>query len=378
MKNLHIHSKTVENARDTSGPIKIEYVDVVPNPSDGKPIKGHELHKYIAPPHTEPVPGLLPVGLTLVMGNSKSGLSNLTYHMAAQNSNGKPVFGSYNTPAKRVGYQALDQDSIRAAKTLKILVQDLDANLFNTVLIPGEKVFGYGHPIRVQGYIQRLKIGAFFIDPVIRAMGIKVAGRFHSEYHYLSLLSQVAHQNGVSIVVVYHSTKRELDENVFASKSLAAAADNILLLTERYDAQDVTYYTLQHYGRLFPKRTMFLKSEGSRYNLVEIDELPKVETDQEMDHKLEIMLMRGLTQVEMGQILGITQGQISKMIKEKGPVIQSADSVYLDDIGYFEPDGLDDSLESEEDEDEPESEDSDTTTGNADTPDEEEQDEPEK
>lgn len=341
----------------TEQPAKVEFIDEIKNPSDGKPIEGRNLQNHIAPLHNEPVPGLFPVGLTLLMGPFGSDLDTVSYHCTAKITNGQPIFDRYGTQPMRVGYQALAQDAIRASNTLKTLALSLGANLFNTVLIPGEKVFGINQPLRVQGYIQRKKLSVFFVNPIIKAMGIKVAGRFHSEYHYLSLLSQVAHQNGVAIVAVYHSTKRELDENVFASKALSAASDNILLLSNKYENNNVTYYTLQHYGRNFPKRTIYLESVGSRYNLTEIDELPKWEIDPGMKNDLVLLRSYGLTQAEMAQVMRISQGQVSKMLQEIGPMDQSEDSVPLDDIEYFESDDLVDSLEEA---DESELEDSDS------------------
>tara|TARA_R100001143_G_scaffold63387_1_gene70097 strand:- start:32902 stop:33531 length:630 start_codon:yes stop_codon:yes gene_type:complete len=199
-------------------------------------------------------------------------------------------------------------------------------------------------------------------------MGLKIAGSFHKSYKYLNDLSKVAHQTGTAIVAVYHSTKRDLDENIFASKSLAAAADNILLLTNRYENEDVTYYSLQHYGRMFPKRTIHLKSDGSRFKLTEIDELPRWEIDPEMKTNLILLSNYGLTQVEMGQVLGISQGQVSKLLQEIGPMDKSVDSVYLEDIDYYEPEDNEDLLEEENIEGEPEPEGSEIDSKRTETP----------
>lgn len=365
-------NQKTEPVKGSQEPARIEIVDL--NPFNGTPISGHKFVSQVAPSHQEPVPGLFPVGLTLLMGASKSGLSTISSHSVGKITIGQPVFGRYETTSQRIGYQTLTQDAIRANEILKTLDSELGANLLNTVMIPGEKETGHKHPIRVREYVLRLKLNLLVIDPVINAMGMKIAGRFHASYEYLNQLSKVAHQTGTAIIAVYHSTNRELDENVFTSKSLAAASDNILLLTNRYQNEDVTYYTMQHYGRMFPKRTLYLKSKGSRYHLTEIDELPKWEIDPEIKTKLILLRNYGLTQVEMGQVLGISQGQISKMLQEIGPVDQGEDSVYLDDIEYFEPDDSEDSLEEEEFE----SEDSDIETGNIESPEKGEQDEPDK
>ena len=347
-------SNNLEPRKGSNEPVKVQIVDL--NPFNGKPISGNKLGTQAAPSHQEPVPGLLPVGLTLLMGPSKSGLTTIISHAIAKITSGEPVFGQYSTMADRVAFQTLTQDTIRAKELLKTLANEANANLYNTVAIAGEKEIGFGHTIRVREYIQRQKLKVLSIDPVIGAMGMKIAGSFHKSYEYLNQLSKIAHQTGTAIVAVYHSTKKELDENVFSTKSLAAASDNILLLSNRYENEDVTYYTIQHYGRMFPKRTIYLKSEGSRYHLTEIDELPTWEIDPEMKTNLVLLRYYGLTQADMAQILGISQGQVSKMLQEI-PMDQSEDSVFLDDIGYFEPDDSEDSLENE---DEPESEDSDT------------------
>lgn len=356
----------LEPRKGSNEPAKVHMVDL--NPFNGKPISGLKLDSHFTVSHQEPVPGLLPVGLTLLMGPSKSGLTSIVTHLTGKMSNGQPVFDRYKTKAQRVAYQSLVQDTIRAKEMITELSNELDAYLSNIVVIPGEKEIGFGHPVRVREYIQRQELKAISIDPVVGSMGMKIAANFHKSYEYLNQLSKIAHQTGTAIIAVYHSTSRELDENVFTSKSLAAASDNILLLTNRYENEDVTYYSIQHYGRMFPKRNIYLKSLGSRYNLTEIDELPKWEIDPEIKTKLILLSNYGLTQVEMGQVLGISQGQVSKLLQEIGPMDKSVDSVYLDDIDYFKPEDNDDLLEEEEDERESEPEGSELDSKRTETP----------
>tara|TARA_R100001143_G_scaffold63387_1_gene70098 strand:- start:33622 stop:33951 length:330 start_codon:yes stop_codon:yes gene_type:complete len=108
------------------------------NPFDGTPISGDKLDSHFTVSHQEPVPGLLPVGLTLLMGPSKSGLTTIITHLTGKTSNGQPVFDRYKTKAQRVGYQSLVQDSIRAKEMITDLSNELDAYLSNILLIAGE------------------------------------------------------------------------------------------------------------------------------------------------------------------------------------------------------------------------------------------------
>ena len=300
----------------------------------------------------EPLPediieDLIPVGLTVFQAPPKGSRTRFTLNMAARLSQGTPTFGSLKTKKKRVLYLGLSEDTYRIRKQLRKI--DESSVGLNRLNIEAENVEDYkSHSLkgRLGAYIIKRKFGVVIIDTFLDAIELPKRGNNRHILEVATALRKLANDTQTAIIVVHNSNKENLDENIFQQKSLEAASDNVLLLTSPFREGDQEYRTLHHYGRMFPKKEIYLSSPIDGPEFTQIDKLPVSESD--LMDKLVLLSHYGLTQKDMAYVLDLSQGYVSKLLKNIDPSEFTDDVITHDDIEEFNaPEDEWDSLEDE-------------------------------
>jgi len=341
-----------EPRKSSNEPVK---ADLHPaNPSITSPMTGKALLDKERELPEDIIENLIGVGSTALEAKSKGSKTRFGLYLAACLTGGKPTFGTFDTKQKRVLYLNLSEDTNRFEERLKAIANSsVGLNLFNIEIITDEAYKGHAFVQRLSAYINKRKYGVVIIDTFRDAIELPKRGNSRHEFEVATALRKLANDTQTAIITVHNSNKENLDENIFQQKSLEAASDNVLLLTSPFREGDQEYRTLHHYGRMFPKKEIYLSSPIDGPEFTQIDKLPVSESD--LMDKLVLLSHYGLTQKDMAYVLDLSQGYVSKLLKDIDPSEFTDDVITHDDIEEFnaqedEWDSEDDESSSEEEE----------------------------
>ena len=313
-------------------PVKVELERI--NPSITKPVTGKSLLEKESEQPGDFVEGLIPPGFTVLEATSKDGKTRAALNIAAGLTHGNPTFGTLNTKQCRILYLLLSEDTNRFKRRLKSMEgSSVEVNLFNIELITDEPHKGHAFVNRVGAYINRRKYDVVIIDTFRDAIELPKRGNSRHMLEVAAGLRKLANQTQTAIIAVHNSNRESIDENIFQEKSLEAASDNVLLLTSAFREGDREFRTLIHYGRMFPKKEIYLSSPVDGPGFTQIDKLPVPESD--LMDKLVLLSHYGLTQKDMADVLNLSQGYVSKLLKDVDPSEFSDDVITHDDIEEF-------------------------------------------
>ncbi len=368
--NLNIDPERVDKVKSTgeTEPVEVEFHKI--NREIKSPVTVNDFMNMEIQAPKELVDGLIQVGLTMLVAVSKKFRTALALYIAACVSSGEHVFGKFNTKKARVLYICLSEDSVRFNNRVLDLSEFI--GIFHFELTTVEMYKDSQFVKRLYSYIVKRRFDLVVIDALDDVLEVRTKNSRSRKAEVIRQLRNLANDTQTAIVVIHHSDSKDLTENLFQAKTLEAGSDNVILVSNSFSEDERDILTLRHYGRLYPKKDIFLERKHGDQVFTQLDEIPVLESEVELLEKVGLLANAGLSQKNIGKVLGVSQGYVSKMLKKVDISTVDDDIVHVDDIEEFlDSDGF-------EEEDETESEDSDSETRDAESPEKGEQDEPEK
>ena len=183
------------------------------------------------------VPGIIPQGLTLLVGKAKSGKTSLALDLAVGLAIGNDVLGSIEVQALEVLYVPFED-------TQQKLQPRIDKKMKRNPVAQKRLHFVFNPPdIELSG-VERLQImlqahpnkQLVVIDTLALLMGSTGIGKgYAASYGEMIKLKEIADRQGTAIVLLHHTRKGNGDgilDSVAGSVGFTAAVDNVLILTK--------------------------------------------------------------------------------------------------------------------------------------------------
>ncbi|MFC5753388.1 AAA family ATPase [Actinomadura rugatobispora] len=226
---------------------------------DGAWLDGQEF-----PPLQWAVPGLIPEGLTLLVGPPKAGKSWLLANLLLAIAAGRNAVGKLATgPARRVLYLALEDGDRRMQSRCRIILDgEPIPGLFHykTTVPPGRII------AVINAWMRRYPDTAMVVlDTLGKVMPQAMQGEssYQRDYRVGSGLKRAADGTpGLSVVVVHHDRKaasEDFVDSVSGTNGLAGSADSIIVLARQRKSSDAV---LKVTGRDVPEEEYALRLEG--------------------------------------------------------------------------------------------------------------------
>ena len=361
--NINIDPERIDKVKSTgeNKPVEVEFHKI--NREINSPVTVNDFMKMKIQAPKELVDGLIPVGLTMLVAVSKKFRTTLALYVAACVSSGQHVFGKFNTKKARVLYICLSEDTVRFNNRVLKLSELIGIFHFELTTVEAYKDSLFVK--RLFSYIVKRRFDLVVIDALDDVLEVRTKNSRSRKAEVIRQLRNLANNTQTAIVVIHHSDSKDLTENLFQAKTLEAGADNVILVSNSFSEEERDILTLRHYGRLYPKKDIFLERKHGDQIFTQLDEIPVLESEVELLEKVGLLANAGLSQKNIGKVLGVSQGYVSKMLNKVDISTVDDDVVFVDDIEEFLGS---DSDELEDDEGDSESEDSDTETGNTETP----------
>ena len=222
------------------------------------------------PPLKWAVPGLIPEGLTLLVGPPKAGKSWLLGNILLAIAAGGVALGKLPVgKARRVLYLALEDGDRRMQSRCRIILDgDPIPGLFSyKTTVPPGKVMAV-----IEAWMRRYPDTAMIVlDTLGKVMPESRQGEsaYQRDYRVGAALKRVADDNpGLAVVVVHHDRKAASEDFVDAvsgTNGLAGSADSIVVLARKRKASDAL---LKVTGRDVPEEEYALRLEdGTKWVL---------------------------------------------------------------------------------------------------------------
>lgn len=233
-----------------------------------EPIDAQTLLSTPLPPVRWLIPDLLPAGLALLAGASKSGKSWLCLWLSLQLSQGSEFWGR-TIPAQTVLYLCLEDTYARIQNRLFRLTEDVtpDRLYFQTAC----ETIGQGLERQIETFLtQRPETGLVIIDTLQKVREAEpTTGTYASDYQDMSVLKNLADRHNIALLLVHHLRKQGASDpfqQISGSNGLMGAADTIWLLQRQRMSNAARLLVT---GRDMDSRTLHLQSEGCIWGLVE-------------------------------------------------------------------------------------------------------------
>jgi RecA-family ATPase len=325
---------------NTSEPQKgsMKPATVTLNPINRKistPTTAKELLNNPPDPVKESVEGLVDVGLTLLLASSTLARTKLAIYMAACLSQGKDVFQKRSTQISRVFYLSLAEDTLRFSERLKQVDRSpIGVNLFNFEIATHCKYEDGNFIAFLNHVITKRRYDVIIIDSIYETMSLRTRGNRRREFEHVRKLKNLANDMQVAIIAVQHSNKNDLETSISQARTLEAVADNAILVASAYKEEVYEISVLRHYGRLYAKQDVYLRSQADSFEFTELDEQPVLESESSLLDKVELLSRHGMTQKDIAIVLDLSQGYVSKLIQKIDSSGFSEELVF-DDIEEF-------------------------------------------
>ncbi|MBO2439810.1 AAA family ATPase [Actinomadura nitritigenes] len=222
------------------------------------------------PPLRWAVPGLIPEGLTLLVGPPKAGKSWLLANLLLSIAYGGRALGRLPVgPARRVLYLALEDGDRRMQSRCRIILDgEPIPGLFHykTTIPPGRVI------AVIEAWMRRHPDTAMVVlDTLGKVMPQALQGEssYQRDYRIGSALKRVADATpGLSLVLIHHDRKAAAEDFVDAvsgTNGLAGSADSIVVLARNRKSEEAV---LKVTGRDVPEEEYALRLEdGTRWML---------------------------------------------------------------------------------------------------------------
>ena len=233
-----------------------------------EPIDAQALLSTPLPPVRWLIPNLLPAGLALLAGASKSGKSWLCLWLSLQLAQGGEFWGRA-VPAQTVLYLCLEDTYARIQNRLFRLIEDAapDRLYFQTAC----EAIGQGLERQIEAFLsQHPETGLVIIDTLQKVREADpTTGIYASDYQDMSVLKALADRHNIALLLVHHLRKQgaaDPFQQISGSNGLMGAADTIWLLQRQRMSNAARLLVI---GRDMDSRTLHLQSEGCIWQLTE-------------------------------------------------------------------------------------------------------------
>lgn len=307
------------------------------NPDIKKPTTADDLLNKDIEAVEEVIYNFLPPGLTMLLAASKMGRSRLALYLAARITQGSDVFEKYTSRAGRAMYLMLNEDPRRFKEKLgQIANGETGLNMFNFDCITAEDYQGMRFLTRLKAYITKRKLDVVIIDTLYDVMDLKMRGNRRLETDFMNKLRKLGNETGTAILAIHHTKKTDLDANLFQARSLEAASDNVFMIANALQEEDRVISRFLHYGRNYPRKEMWIETRDNGLTFKALDEKPVLETQETILEKLKLMRNYGMTQRDIAEVLGLTQGYVSKLANSLPAEEIEEDYLTFDDFDDIE------------------------------------------
>ena len=236
--------------------------------SSYEPVDAETLLATPLPPVRWLVPDLLPTGLSLLAGASKTGKSWLCLWLCLQLAQGGEIWGKQVQP-QTVLYLSLEDTPKRIQNRLSQLTEaPVPSRLYFQTRC---EAIGEGLEFELELFLAKYpETGLIVIDTLQKVrIDTQNSGVYAGDYQDMSALKSLADRHNVGILVVHHLRKQGANDpflQISGSNGLMGAADTILLLQrQRMNSTAKLLVT----GRDMDSRTLRLQWDGCLWNCTE-------------------------------------------------------------------------------------------------------------
>lgn len=282
-----------------------------------KSLNGQELIALKAQSTKWLIQGLIPFGLTILVGPAKAGKSWFILQCVLAVSSGTKAFGCYESEQAKCLYLALEDNEQRLrSRILSLSSKGYKINHLSYFSTSWEKVEDNGLEILEKRLDDEPDIKVVIIDTLAKFRRAPKAQEslYYQDYDAVGLLKKLADRKGVAIILVHHTKKGKSDdyiERVSGSMGIAGAADTVLILDrQRNSEKSIINIT----GRDVEERSLaFEFNSGVWIYIGEATELLATETHEEI---LELLRAEGrpLKQIEIAKLSGRRNGGLKKTL----------------------------------------------------------------
>lgn len=304
-------NQTIKN-QDAEGKATVEYRYA--NPDITKPTTAEDLLKKDIEVVDEAIYNFLPPGLTMLVAASKMGRTRFAIYLAARMTQGSDIFGKYTSRAVRVMYMSLSEDTRRFKHRIEeIADSETGVNPFNFDCITAEDYLGMRFLSRLKAYITKRKLDVVIIDTLEDVMDLRMRGNRRLETEFMIKLRKLANETGTAIIAIHHTKKTDLDANLFQARSLEAASDNVFMIANALQEEGRVISRFLHYGRNYPRKEMWIETRDNGLTFTALEEKPVLETQETILESVKLMRNYGMTQKDIAEVMGLSQGYVSKL-----------------------------------------------------------------
>ena len=236
--------------------------------SSYEPVDAETLLATPLPPVRWLIPDLLPAGLSLLAGASKSGKSWLCLWLCLQLAQGVEIWGRAVQP-QTVLYLSLEDTPKRIQNRLFQLTEaPVPSRLYFQTRC---EAIGEGLEFELELFLAKHpETGLIVIDTLQKVrIDTQNSGVYAGDYQDMSVLKSIADSHNTGILVVHHLRKQGANDPflpISGSNGLTGAADTILLLQrQRMNSTAKLLVT----GRDMDSRTLRLQWDGCLWNCME-------------------------------------------------------------------------------------------------------------
>jgi hypothetical protein len=292
------------------------------------------------------VPGILYVGLNMLVGKSKLGKSWLALSTALAVAAGGKVLDKIQVDAGEVLYLALEDNKGRMKSRTNLLLEGAKFPKGLFVAHDWPKLDEGGLQVMEMWLDEHPKASLLIIDvwKRLRHKRAKNANLYDEDYEHLVPLQAIARRYEVAVLVVHH-TRKAVAEDVFDEVSgtggVMAALDSCIILHRARSEADAEIFIT---GRDLEEAHLALKFEGARWSL--LGSANEVTASRAAREILETVNDRSTawTPALTAEALGKPRSQIKSLMHKmltRGELRRGPNSTYLPPLTALTVDGVD-------------------------------------
>ena len=337
-RQAQLHSEALQVALDKNDmdefyKLQSTFKSIQTTTNDDKKLNIEELFTMEIKPIEWLIEDLLPKGLTVFGGKSKTGKSYLMLNMVVYLAQGKYMFDDTSTYGYRgdrghILYLALEDPlnriqnrmrDVEPAPDLKVLDRYLDIRL------SWNKLYHGGIDKLEQWLKERRRPKLIVIDVLEKIAGKSSktgAGRWYTEeYTVLGPLADLAHRYNTSIIVITHTKKsREADvfDEILGGMGTQGPADNLMVLSRTPDGKRVLAIRGKDIDDIHIQFTV--EGEGADWICEgEVDEIMETEERQSLYDYLEMKGWTTYTEIEQAakdKVIDVSASSVKLILRK--------------------------------------------------------------
>lgn len=235
-RNDHNHANSTNSTNSTNSA----------NSANPEPMTAAKLLEMEMQPVRWIVPGILPEGLTLLVGKPKKGKSWMAMGLVEAVAAGGVAFGTKRVEKGATLYLALEDNPRRLQKRLKKVLDGRAAPADMYVETTWQRL-EEGGAGALDGWLSAHPEARLVVIDTLAKIRKPARGKnvYHEDYSALESLLPIAARHGVAIVVVHHLRKGEASDpqdEISGSTGLAGGVDGFLILRRTPGSKGPTLY----------------------------------------------------------------------------------------------------------------------------------------